>query len=146
MEGGFLLDVVVAQSTAIFQLFPSEDQTLLVWWDAFFVLYLRLHIVDGVTGFNFQGDRLPCQGFDKDLHATTESQHKMEGGFLLDVVVAQCTAVFQLFPSEDQTLLIRRNSLLVLDLGFHIIDCVAWLNLEGDRLSRQCFYKDLHFS
>ena len=31
MQGRFLLDVVVGQGTAIFQLLSGEDQTLLVW-------------------------------------------------------------------------------------------------------------------
>merc|ERR1719334_3140522 len=144
MQGGFLLDVVVAECTAVFQLLASEDETLLIWWDTFFVLDLRLHIVDGVTGFNLQGDRLPCQGFDKDLHASTESQDKMEGGFLLDVVVAQSTTIFQLFPSEDETLLIWWNTFFVLDLRLHIVDGVTGFNLQGDRLPCQGFDEDLH--
>lgn len=43
-----LLNVVVAQGAAIFKLLASEDETLLVGWDAFFVLDLGLDIVDGV--------------------------------------------------------------------------------------------------
>ncbi|KAJ6400911.1 hypothetical protein OIU84_016352, partial [Salix udensis] len=35
-------------------------------------------------------------------------------------------------------------SLLVLNLGFHIVDCVRRLNLEGYSLSRQGFHEDLH--
>jgi hypothetical protein len=38
----------------------------------------------------------------------------MESGLLLDVVVSQGAAVLQLLAGEDQTLLIRRDSLLVL--------------------------------
>ena len=37
----------------VFKLFASEDELLLVWWNAFLVLDLGLHIVDGV---NLQGD------------------------------------------------------------------------------------------
>ncbi|KAJ6723284.1 hypothetical protein OIU74_007783, partial [Salix koriyanagi] len=33
---------------------------------------------------------------------------------------------------------------LVLNLGFHIVDCVRRLNLEGYSLSRQGFHEDLH--
>ena len=43
----------------------------------------------------------------------------MEGGLLLDVVVRQGAAVLQLLAaSEDQALLVGRDALLVLDLGF----------------------------
>jgi hypothetical protein len=55
---------------------------------------------------------------------------------LLDVVVAQCASILQLLASKDQSLLVWGNSLLVLDLGLHIVDGVRGLNLEGDGLSR----------
>ena len=41
----------------------------------------------------------------------------MEGSLLLDVVVAQGTAVFELLPGEYQALLVRRDALLFLDPG-----------------------------
>ena len=59
----------------------------------------------------------------------------MEGGFLLDVVVAQGTAILELLAGENETLLIRRNAFLVLDLALHIVDSVGRLNLEGDGLA-----------
>jgi len=55
---------------------------------------------------------------------------------LLNVVVAQCASILQLLAGEDQSLLVWWNSLLVLDLGLHIVDGVRGLNLEGDGLSR----------
>ena len=57
-----LLDIVVAQCTAIFKLLAGEDQALLVWWDAFLVLDLALHIVDGVAGLDLEGDGLAREG------------------------------------------------------------------------------------
>ena len=48
---------------------------------------------------------------------TTETEDQVERGLLLDVVVGEGAAVLQLLSSEDQTLLIRRDALLVLDLG-----------------------------
>merc|ERR1712156_571817 len=68
VKGGFFLDVVVGQSSAVFQLFPSEDQSLLIRRDTFFVLDLGFDIFDGVGGFNFQGDGFTGKGFDEDLH------------------------------------------------------------------------------
>ncbi|KFU86291.1 hypothetical protein M959_13525, partial [Chaetura pelagica] len=144
MEGGFLLDVVVRQSAPVFQLLASEDQPLLVRGNAFLVLDLGLHVLDGITGFNLEGDGLASQGLHKDLHATPETEHKMEGGFLLDVVVRQRAPVFQLLSSKDQPLLVRGNAFLVLDLGFHILDGVTGLNLESDSFASQGLHKDLH--
>lgn len=41
-------------------------------------------------------------------------------------------------------LLVRRDSLLILDLGFDIFDGIRRLDLEGDGLARECFHEDLH--
>ena len=44
------------------------------------------------------------------LGATTEPQHQMEGGLLLDVVVGQGATIFQLLAGKDQTLLVGRDT------------------------------------
>ena len=56
---------------------------------------------------------------------------------LLDVVVGKGAAILKLLSSEDESLLIRRDSLLVLDLALHIVDGVRGLDLKGDGLARQ---------
>ena len=40
------------------------------------------------------------------LGTTTQAKHKMKGGLLLDVVVAECAAVLELLAGEDQALLV----------------------------------------
>ena len=57
--------------------------------------------------------------------------------YLLDVVVAKRAAVLQLLSGEDQTLLVRWDALLVLDLALDIVDGITLLDLEGDGLTRQ---------
>jgi len=71
MEGRLLLDVVVRKGSAVFQLLAGEDQSLLIGGDSFLVLDLGLDVVDGVGWLHVQGDRLPSQGFDEDLHASS---------------------------------------------------------------------------
>ena len=144
MKGGFLLDVVVAQRAAVLELFPGEDETLLVWGDTFLVLDLGLHVLDGVTGLDLEGDGFPCQGLHEDLHTATETEHQVKRRFLLNVVVAECAAVLELFPGEDETLLVWGDAFFVLDLGLHVLDGVAGLDLEGDGLSGKRLDEDLH--
>ncbi len=62
----------------------------------------------------------------------------MEGGLLLDVVVREGAAILELLASEDQTLLVRRDALLVLNLALDIVDGIRGLNLEGDGLAGNC--------
>jgi hypothetical protein len=61
----------------------------------------------------------------------------VERGLLLDIVVRQRPVVLQLLTCEDKPLLIRRDSLLVLDLRLDVLNRVARLNFERDRLARQ---------
>ena len=69
----------------------------------------------GLVGTSESGKR--WLDLDAADTTTTESEDEMEGGLLLDVVVGKSTAVFELLASEDQTLLIGGNALLVLDLS-----------------------------
>merc|ERR1712129_462674 len=124
MKSALLLDVIVRQRTTIFELFAGEDQPLLIWGDSFLVLDLGLHILNGVRWLHLQGDGLTSEGLDKDLHASPETENKMKGALLLDVVVRQSATIFQLFAGEDQPLLIWGDSFLVLDLGLYILDGV----------------------
>jgi len=68
----------------------------------------------------------------------------MESGLLLDVVVREGSTVLELLSSEDKSLLIWWDSLLVLDLGLNILDGVSWLNIKGDGLTSQGLDEDLH--
>ena len=97
------------------------------------------------------------------LTTTTQAQHEVKSRLLLDVVVRKSAAVLQLLTSEDQTLLVRRDTLLVcgivrwgnfeidcsvvlrtLDLGLDIVNGVRRLHLEGDGLAREGLDEDLH--
>ena len=144
VEGGLLLDVVVAQGAAVFKLLSGEDEALLVWWDAFLVLDLGLDVFDGVRGLNVESDGLASQGLDEDLHATTEAENQVKSGLLLDVVVRKGAAVFKLLACEDEALLVWRDSFLVLDLGLDVFDGVRGLDVEGDGLSCEGLDENLH--
>ena len=72
-----------------------------------------------------------------------QSQDQVEGGFLLDVVVAQGTAVFQLLSGKDQSLLVRGDSLLVLDLGLDVVDRVGGFDIEGNGLAGKSLDENL---
>ena len=78
------------------------------------------------------------------LLSSPQPEHEVESGLLLDVVVGEGPAVFKLLSSEDQSLLIWWDSLLVLDLGLHILYGVRRFNLQGDSLASQSLHKDLH--
>jgi len=68
----------------------------------------------------------------------------VESRFLLDVVIGQSPAVLELLSSKDETLLIRGNSLLVLDFLLHVVNGVRGLDIKGNGLSGEGLYEDLH--
>merc|ERR1711918_29052 len=76
--------------------------------------------------------------------STTEAEHQVQGGLLLDVVVLQGATILELLSSEDETLLVRGDALLILDLSLNCLDRVCALHLEGDGLPRQCLDEGLH--
>ncbi|RHN62382.1 hypothetical protein MtrunA17_Chr4g0046811 [Medicago truncatula] len=121
MEGGFLLDVIISKGTPILQLLASKNQTLLVWWDSFLVLNFCLNIVYGIRTLHLKGDRLSSESLHKYLHTTTETEHQMEGGFLLDVIISKGTPILQLLASKNQTLLVWWDSFLVLNFCLNIV-------------------------
>merc|ERR1712222_194108 len=137
MESGLLLDVVIGKGVAILELLAGEDEALLVGRNALLVLDLSLDVVDGVRRLDLESDRLAGEGLDENLHTTTEAEHQVEGALLLNVVVRKSAAVLELLAGEDETLLVGRNSLLVLDLGLHVVNGVGRLDLESDSLARK---------
>merc|ERR1711971_806849 len=144
MKSGLLLDVVVREGTAILKLFASKDQPLLVWGNSLLVLDFGLDIFDGVGCFNLKGDGLACQGLNKNLHTTSQTEYQMQSGLLLDVVVREGTAILKLFASKDQPLLVWGNAFFILDFGLDIFDGVRCFNLKGDGLACQGLNKNLH--
>ena len=61
----------------------------------------------------------------------------------MDVVVGERAAVLELLARKDQTLLVRGDSLLVLDLGLDIINAVRGLYIKGDGFAREGLDEDL---
>jgi hypothetical protein len=53
----------------------------------------------------------------RPIRPTSEPQHQVEGGLLLDVVIRKGSAVLELLAGKDQPLLVWWDALLVLDLG-----------------------------
>jgi hypothetical protein len=94
----------------------------LVRWDTLLVLNLRLDVVDGVRRLDFESDGLPGQSLHEDLYAATEKKDKVKGRLLL---VRKSAAVFELLAGEDEMLLVRRDTLLVLDFRLDVVDGVG---------------------
>jgi hypothetical protein len=94
VKSGFFLDVIVWEGSSILQLFSSKDESLLIRWNSFFVLDFGFNIINSVWRFNIQCYGLSSECFDKDLHASSESENQMESRFFLNIVVREGSAIF----------------------------------------------------
>ena len=94
-------------------------------------LDLGLDVLDGIAGPDLQGDGLAGQGLDKDLHTSPQSEDKVESS--LDVIIGQGPTGLHLFTGEVQPLLVRGDSLPVLDLGIAVLDSITgdWARPPG---------------
>jgi len=144
VKSGFLLDVVIGKGSAIFELLSSEDESLLIRGDTFLVLDLGLDVFNGIRGFDVKSDSLAGQSLDEDLHTTSKSQNQVKGGFLLDIVVGKSSAVFELLSGKDESLLIRGDTFLVLDLSLDVFNGVRGFDVKSDGLASQSLDEDLH--
>merc|ERR1712072_735661 len=70
------------------------------------------------------------QSLNEDLHSTTKSENQMEGRFLLNVVILKSTSIFELLSCKDKSLLIWRDTFLILDLSLDIFDGVTLFNIQ----------------
>ena len=144
MKSGLLLNVIVREGSAVFELLSGEDESLLVWGDALFVLDFSLDVLDGVAGLDIESDGLAGEGLDEDLHTSTKSENQVKSRLLLNIIVGEGSAVFELLASEDKALLVWGDTFLVLDLGLDVLDGVAWLDIKSDGFSCKGLYEDLH--
>jgi hypothetical protein len=78
------------------------------------------------------------------LPTATETENKVERGFLLDVVIGKRAFIFQLLSSKDESLLIRRDAFLVLDLLLHASNTIRGFSVKSDGLARESLDEDLH--
>ena len=138
------MDIVIREGSAVLELLTSEDESLLVWRDTFLILDLGLDVLNGVCWLDIEGDGLTSEGLDEDLHTTSKSEDEMEGRLLLDVVVGKGSSILKLLTSEDKSLLIWRDTFLVLNLGLDVFDGVCWLDIKGDGLTGKGLDEDLH--
>ena len=77
------------------------------------------------------------------LNSSTETKYQMKSGLFLNVVIGKSATILELLSGKDETLLIRRNTFLVLDLGLYVINGITGFDIEGDSLSREGFDENL---
>lgn len=79
---------------------------------------------------------------DENLHTTTKTEDQVESRLFLDIVVRKSASILQLLSCEDQALLVWWDSLLVLNLGLHVVDRIAGLDLQCDGLTSKTRARD----
>jgi len=78
------------------------------------------------------------------VHSSSQTKDQVQSRLLLDVVVGKSTSILQLFSGENKTLLIRRDSFLILNFSFDVFDSVGGFYIKSDGFPSEGFDKDLH--
>lgn len=78
------------------------------------------------------------------MTTATKTEDEMDRGLFLNVVIPESSPVFELLSGKDQSLLVRRNSFLVLDFRLDVVDRIRALDFKGNGLTSQSFDENLH--
>jgi hypothetical protein len=65
-------------------------------------------------------------------------------GLLLNIVICKRTLILQLLAGKNKALLIRRDSLFVLNFLLDRLNRIRWLCIQRNGLSRQGLHENLH--
>ena len=137
MNGVLLLDVVVVKSPLVLKLLACEDQSLGVGWDALLVSELLLESCDSVSALDVESEGLASQSLDKDLLASPESKEEVNGALSLDVVVSELPVVLKVLASENESLLVNRDSFPVVELLLQVSDGLSVLERKSPSLASE---------
>jgi len=84
-----------------------------LWWESGVALSANHLFTLVLSGEGSQGGL----NFDASESTSSEAQHQVKGRFFLNVVVGQGASIFELLSCENQALLIRGDSFLILNFG-----------------------------
>ena len=88
--------------------------------------------------------QMPIEINIKTLISSSQPKDKMKGRLLLDVIIGECSSIFQLLSCEDETLLVWWDTFLVLDLCLDIFNSIRSLYFKSNCLARKGLHEDLH--
>ena len=72
------------------------------------------------------------------------TKNQMKRRLLLNIIVGESATVLQLLPRKNEPLLIRWDTLLILDLTLDALDRVALLYIQSNGLAGKRLHEDLH--
>lgn len=155
VQGRVLLDVVVTKSPNFFELLAKKDRDWKVpslsWKSTSHCRWLSIccTIVLAATMrrccSSTQGVRCGwCCYIALHKPPETANGQQVQRGLLLNVVLAQCTSIFELLCTENQALPVRRETFLVLDFLLDVLDCVGCFHFQCKYLASGSLHQDLH--
>ena len=102
-------------------------------------------LFDCIGIFDFQSDNRPSLSYDGDLHTSSDSEHQMQRGILLNIVFAENPTVLQLLHCK---IIAIGQAELPLCLGSlpSLFDCIGIFDFQSDSRPSLSYDGDLHTS
>ena len=111
-----------------------RPKPLLHGWNSFLLLDPFLDPINCISWFDVDFYLLSSKSFHLDHRTSPKPQNQMKCRFLLDVIISQSTAIFQLLARKYQSLLVRRNTFFVLAVqNINIIQLPGWTKTRNTR-------------
>ena len=66
---------------------------------------------------------------------------EVEGRLLLNIIIRKSVSILKLLANKEQALLVRRNAVLVSNLGLHVVDCMGGFDLKANCLASKSLDK-----
>jgi len=123
---------------------------------ALLILYLCLDITNGVQDLCHKSNGFSSQIINKDFYSISKKQQQVKHRILLDILISSVSFILQFLPRKYPSLLVRRNTFLVLNLGFHVTfsivlelstsKIISLQSISSLTLCSQCLHKYLHIN
>ena len=140
LYGGVFSDPILSQRPLIIlQHLTLEQELLPVIRDALLLRDVLLEcqhrhvVVQAIQRLS----REVCTPLHEEFHATSKSEDQVEGGFTLDVIIAEGTSIIKLNTREDESLLVRGNTFFVLNHSFELLNSEVRGDIARDGLPCQ---------
>lgn len=124
------MDIVVTKCPSIVKFPLIEDKPLQVDGNSLFIFYPSLDEFNRITWLSLNLNRLTLQCFHTYSSYLLNPEYKMKESLVLNIIVTKCPSFIKFLLIKNKPLLLQKNAFFIFDLGLHILNRFARLNIK----------------